>query len=124
MAAFPAIEPIDRDYDLGAHITSAADGQNGDAVFFLHSILAGDMSITLNFRALSSAQAQLIRDHYIGQRGTVRSFTIPVELWRTHTSLYDLANPGLEWRYASPPEEQRLDGGLFDMSITLILAIP
>ncbi|NBW63991.1 MAG: hypothetical protein EBR33_12970 [Synechococcaceae bacterium WB4_1_0192] len=124
MAAFPAIEPLNRDYDLGAHITSSADGQNGDAVFFLHSILATDIGINLAFRALTSSQAQQIRDHYSGQRGTVRSFPIPAELWRTHADLYDVATPGTEWRYAGPLEEQRLDGGLFDVTVSLVSAIP
>lgn len=124
MAAFPSIEPLTREYGMGDHVMSVFTGQNGDTMRFLHSTLAADVSITLGFRALTLTQAQQIRDHYTGQRGGVRSFSIPVHLWRTHTDPYDVVPPGVEWRYAAPPQEQRLSGGLFDVSVDLVSAIP
>lgn len=120
MANFPQLEPLNRSYDLGAHIVSTVAGQNGDATQFLHSAHAADVTIALDFQALSSAQVQLIRDHYTGQRGTALPFEIVAEQWRTHTSLYDIVLPAMSYRYAGPPTETPRDGSLFDVSLSLV----
>ena len=120
MADFPLLEPIDRSYAMGAHIISAHEGQNGDATQFLHSALAADVTISLEFRALTLAQVQLIRAHYTGQRGGCLPFEIVAEQWRTHANLYDVVLPGMSYRYAGPFAETPRDGGLFDVSIPLV----
>jgi len=120
MANFPQLEPIDRNYAMGAHVISAAEGQNGDATQFLHSTLAADVVISLEFRALTSTQVALIRSHYTGQRGSCLPFEIVAEQWRTHANLYDVVLPGMSYRYAGPFTETPRDGGLFDVSVPLV----
>lgn len=118
MAAFPSLEPLERSYGLGSHPISAANFNNGDETRFLHGVLAFGVPLPLVFRALSLTQARQISDHYDGQ-GLIRPFTIPAHLWRTHTSRYDVVPAAFLWKYASPPEETPLGGGLFDVSVTL-----
>ena len=120
MATFPALEPISRSYGLGAHIISAVSGQNGDTTAFLHSAHATDVPITLAFPDLTLAEVQLIRTHYNSQRGTVLPFDIPVEVWRTHDSLYDVVLSGMSYRYAEPITETPKDGGLYDVTVSLV----
>jgi hypothetical protein len=119
MASFPALEPLDRSYDLGSHPISAAAFSNGDETRFLHGSLAFGVPVALQFRALSLTQARQISAHWDGQ-GTARPFTIPVQLWRTHSSATDVVPAGFLWRYAGPPEETPASGGLFDVSVSLL----
>lgn len=120
MATFPTLEPIARSYDLGSHLVTDATGQNGDTVQFLHSVHAAGVPLSLSFRGLTASQLQLIRNHYIGQRGTTLPFMLPAEVWRMHASLYDVVLQGMSYRYSSPISETRLAGGLFDVSVSLI----
>jgi hypothetical protein len=119
MASFPALEPLDRSYDLGSHPISAAAFSNGDETRFLHGSLAFGVPVGLQFRALPYTQARQISDHF-ATHGTVRPFTIPAQLWRTHTSQTDVVPAGFLWRYSGPPEETPASGGLFDVSVSLI----
>lgn len=119
MAAFPALEPLERSYSLGSHPISAASFVNGDETRFLHGSVSFGVPVALAFRALTLTQARLISDHWDGQ-GTVRAFTIPAEIWRMHASRYDVVPVAFAWRYAGPPEEARASGGLFDVSVSLV----
>ena len=118
MAAFPALEPLERSYGLGSHPISAAAFNNGDETRFLHGPLAFGVPVALTFSALTLAQARQISAHYDGQ-GTTRSFTIPVQLWRMHASRYDVVPDTFLWKYADKPEETPRSGGLFDVTVNL-----
>jgi hypothetical protein len=119
MAAFPAIEPLNRSYGLGSHVVGAADFANADQTRFLHSSAAVDVPITLEFVALTASEATSIRDHYLGQKQH-QPFAIPAALWRTHASLYDVV-PGIQlYHYAEAPIETPRTGGLVDVAVSLI----
>jgi hypothetical protein len=119
MAAFPSIEPLDRSYDLGAHVQSAATFANLDEIRFLHGSVAVDVPVSLAFKSLSTADATAIRDHYIAQKQH-QPFTIPAALWRTHSSLYDVVPSTHLYRYTGPPDETPHSGGLVDVSVSLV----
>lgn len=120
MAAFPSIEPIERSYDLGAHPIATARFNNGDETRFLHGTYAAvDVPVALRFVAISLTEARLISDHF-ATHGTVRWFTIPPHLWRTHSSPTDVVSAGFLWRYSGPPVETPRGGGLFDVSVSLV----
>jgi hypothetical protein len=119
MAQFPAIEPLDRSYGLGAHPVSAPAFANGDETRFLHGALAFGVPMSLQFRKLNATDTQAIRDHYAAH-SQARPFTIPAQLWRTHTTATDVVPVEFGWRYAAPPEETPISGGLFDVSVSLL----
>ena len=120
MTAFPDIEPLDRSYDLGAHPIGVATFNNGDETRFLHGpYFATGVPVALQFPAISLTKARLISDHF-GTHGTVRAFTIPAHLWRTHSSRTDVVPAGFAYRYSGPLEETPRDGGLFDVSVNLL----
>lgn len=120
MAAFPSIEPLERSYDLGAHPIDVAVFNNGDETRFLHGPYAAvDVPLPLRFVAISRTKARQISAHFEGH-GTVRGFTIPPHLWRTHSSPTDVVPAGFLWRYSARPEETPRDGGLFDVTVSLL----
>jgi hypothetical protein len=119
MAAFPSIEPLGRSYDLGSHPIDVATFNNGDETRFLHGASAVGVPVSLNFPALSLTKARQISNHW-DDHGTTRLFTIPVELWRMHTNRYDVVPVGIAWRWAGAPTETPRDGGLYDVSVSLI----
>ena len=119
MAAFPSIEPLERSYDLGSHPIAAATFNNGDETRFLHGSLAVGVPVDLRFVAISLTKARQISDHF-RDHGTVRLFTIPAHLWRTHSSQTDVVPAGFLWRYSAPPEETPRGGGLFDVTVSLL----
>jgi len=119
MAIFPSIEPLQRSYDLGSHPIGTASFNNGDETRFLHGSVAVGVPMALELPALSLTKARQISDHF-DAHGITRSFTIPVQLWRMHTSRYDVVSVGFVWRYAAAPEETPRDGGLYDVSVSLL----
>jgi len=119
MAQFPALEPLERSYGLGAHPVSAATLANGDETRFLHGVQAFGVPISLQFRKLNATDTQSIRDHYAAH-SLARPFKIPAELWRTHATATDVVPVEFAWRYAAPPEETPISGGLFDVSVSLL----
>jgi len=120
MADFPAIEPLEREYGLGELVVSSVESQNGDSTPFAHSSVPSGIGISLQFPALTLSEAQQIRDHYAGQRGQVREFALPPQLWRMHTNLNDVWPSGTLFTYAGPPAETPRSGGLFDVSVPLL----
>lgn len=119
MAAFPSIEPTGRSYDLGAHPVEAATFGSGDAIRFLIGSESSGVPIALEFRALTTADATAIRDHYLAQKEH-QPFTIPAHLWRTHSSATDVVPAGHAYLYAGPPEEAPRSGGLVDVSVSIV----
>lgn len=120
MSAFPSIEPLECSYDLGAHPIGTATFNNGDETRFLHGpYSAVDVPVALRFVAIGLTKARQISAHFEGH-GTVRLFTIPPHLWRMHSSRYDVVPAGFLWRYSAQPEETPRDGGLFDVTVSLL----
>lgn len=120
MAAFPSIEPLGREYGLGELVVSVVEAQNGDSTPFVHSSVPHAIPISLQFPALTLGEAQQIRDHHAGQRGQVREFALPPEIWRVHTNLYDVWPSGTLFTYNGPLVETPRAGGLFDVSVSLL----
>ena len=119
MAAFPAIEPLNRSYGLGAHPMAVAGFSSSDEVRFLHGAASSGVPLSLEFVALTTSEATQIRDHYTGQKQH-QAFTIPSALWRTHASQTDVVPAAHAWRYAEAPQETPRSGELVDVAVSLI----
>jgi hypothetical protein len=119
MSDFPSIEPLERSYDLGAHPMDAATFANGDETQFLHGLVAVGVPLPLRFVAINLIDARLISGHF-DAHGTTRLFRIPPEIWRMHSDRYDVVGPGFRWRWTAAPEETPRDGGLYDVSVSLL----
>ena len=121
MPAFPAIEPINRGYGLGAHPVVVEAFGNSDEVRFLQGDTLSGVPLALDFPALTTNEAATIREHYLGQREH-RPFIVPAALWRTHSSQFNVVPAANIWRYAGPPVETPRSGELVDVSVSLVSA--
>jgi hypothetical protein len=120
MATFPALEPATRRYTMGVYPATEERGFGGGSVRFRHSSTPYGHNLELGFAALTQAEALLLRDHYRGQQGGYIAFPLSAEAWAGHSSFNDLVPSTTNWRYASQPQEEHLDGGYVNVQLSLI----
>lgn len=120
MATFPELEPATRSYDLGAFPLTEQPSRSAGTVRFQHGETAVGFGLRLEYVELSDAEAAQIRSHYQGQGGSHRSFQLPAIIWRGHTFSGNVFPPSTRWRYADPPEEEHLSGGLVGVAVSLV----
>ena len=120
MPSFPEIEPDTRAYDFGSYPVSAYTGFSGNEVRFSHGDEAIDHDLQLSFLDRNDTTLALIRDHYREQDGGHVSFQLPVIIWQGHSTDSDIVPIAGRWKYASAPEEQHGNGGLYDVTVRLV----
>lgn len=120
MATFPALRPSSRAYDFGRFALSEVPSPSAGTIRFLHSDYANSIQLKLGFDVLTSAQASLIRAHYVEQSGSFLSFYLPPQVWAEHTFSANIAPIGTLWTYASPPEEEHLPNGFYSIEVQLL----
>jgi hypothetical protein len=119
MADFPALEPLTRSYDPGVYPVTESPAFGAMPIRFLHGTTTQQRTLSITYGYLTNAEAVSLRDHYVGQQGSLVSFLLPSIIWQGHTSITDIAPTGTLWRYDGLPEEEQLSGGLFNVSIKL-----
>lgn len=123
MATFPALEPLTRSYDFGSYPISQRAVFAGGPVRFRHGTTPSGHGLQLGFSNLTAAEGQLIRDHYRAQQGGYLSFSLSTDVWRGHDSMTDLVPSTTRWVYAEPPQETHKDGGMMDVTVSLVSVI-
>lgn len=118
MAIFPSLEPTAPSYDLRSFPVTAATFANGDQTRFRWGTTATSAPVVYEFEAISVASAELIRNHYLGQRDS-QPFLVPVHLWRLHVDQYQIIPADQYYVYTAPPDETPIGGGLVTVSISL-----
>jgi hypothetical protein len=119
MSSFPAIEPFQRRFSLGALPVAQLQTSTGVSIRFRIGTDATAFSLQLDYIHLSAAEAKQIRDHYNAKQGSLIFFLLPSIIWSGHGSNSLVAPFGTEWRYAAPPEETQRKGGLVNVSVQL-----
>lgn len=120
MATFPTLQPVSRIYNFGAFPLSEAPSKSAGFIRFRHAEVATNYQLTLGYEALSDAEAALIRTHYGLQAGGYLSFPLPSVVWKGHTFSGNIAPATMQWRYASPPEEEHITRGVFNVTVDLL----
>ena len=119
MSDFPSLEPSSRSFDLGEFPVVQVARYGRNAQRFLQGSAAFGQQLTLTYREISDADAQLLRDHYEAQDADVVAFYLPDIIWLGHTdSAIGLPFDGW-FRYAGEPQEQALDNGQVTMTVQL-----
>lgn len=119
MATFPELEPATRAYDFGLFSLTEEPSISAGIVRFRHSTTPQNYQLTLGYNAITDAQATLIRNHYQGQGGGYRSFQLPSIIWKGHTFSGNVVPYTAQWRYVATPEEEHLQIGRVNVTITL-----
>lgn len=123
MATFPALEPLTRSYDFGQYPVSDRPAFAGGPVRFRHGTVSSGHGLLLGYSNLTATEAKLIRDHYRDQQGGFLPFDLSPEAWAGHSSMTDLVPSTTQWRYAEAPQETHKDGGLMDVTVSLVSVI-
>ena len=103
MATFPALTPATRAITPAQFQVQQHSSMNGLYGYTLLCNSARDQQIEVTFAALSTADKDLIVDHYDGQQSGFLAFDVPNSLLSGVTP-GDYITGGFLWRYARPPE--------------------
>ena len=103
MATFPALTPATRVVTPAQFQVQQHSSMNGIYGSTLLCGAARNQLIEVTFAALSTADKDLIIDHYDGQNSGFLSFDVPNSLLSGFTP-GDYITGGFLWRYSQPPE--------------------
>jgi hypothetical protein len=103
MATFPALTPATRVATPAQFQVQQHSSMNGIYGSTLLCNSARDQLIEVTFVALSTADKDLIVDHYDGQDSGFLAFDVPNSLLSGFTP-GDYISGGFLWRYSQPPE--------------------
>jgi len=103
MATFPALTPATRVVSPAQFQVQQHSSMNGIYGSTLLCNSARDQLIEVTFAALSTADKDLIVDHYDGQDSGFLAFDVPNSLLSGFTP-GDYITGGFLWRYSQPPE--------------------
>ena len=114
MTVFPTIYPTSISFDHGrAQVTEYRSFGVGPVRFRNANTINGQ-TFTFEFSGLDQASVDLIRDHYVQNKGTAGQFSIPTAI----LGGLNLADSSSVFRYVQTPDEQHY-GIYFDVSVTL-----
>jgi hypothetical protein len=119
MAAFPALEPLTRQYTFGSFALTEEPSASAGTIRFRHATIPAAYELTLGYEHLTDGEAELIRRHYDTQDGGHISFTLPAIIWKGHGFSGNIAPVGMRWRYTTPPEETQRSAGFVTLSVSL-----
>jgi hypothetical protein len=126
MATFPALTPATRVVSPAQFQVQQHSSMNGIYGSTLLCNSARDQLIEVTFAALSTADKDLIVDHYDGQDSGFLAFDVPNSLLSGFTP-GDYISGGFLWRYSEPPEVVDRPAGdagsctlVHDVSVSLI----
>ena len=103
MATFPALTPATRVVSPAQFQVQPHGSMNGRYGYTLLCNSPRDQQMELTFAALSTADKDLIVDHYDGQSSGFLAFDVPNSLLSGFTP-GDYISGGFLWRYSQPPE--------------------
>lgn len=115
MADFPKLEPHRRQTGAGEFNHAAVPGIAGTSKRFVHPSPPLRQPLTLQYRLITLAQADLIRAHYNGQDCGHVPFRLPAIVWNGRTSEANTT----AWRYVQQPDEEELPGQRRNVTVRL-----
>ena len=118
MAAFPALEPLRREWEFPRFPSLDYEGLGGSTISFEYGAIASDQPLTLVFELISEAEMQLIRDHYLAQQ-SVHPFPLPAICLAGYVNPADFFDPTQQWLYDGEPEEQLVSYDNYRVDVAL-----
>ena len=121
MARFPALKPTARSFKPGDYPSKTYRALSGAIVKRGFGNRATGYELQLEFANISDSVLNQILDHYLGQKGTLTSFTLPTSVVTGYSTAVGNAirvPDGIEWFYASAPEVQSVIKGISTVRVT------
>ncbi len=121
MARFPALKPTARSFKPGDYPSKTYRALSGAIVKRSFGNRATGYELQLEFANISDSVLNQILDHYLGQKGTLTSFTLPTSVVAGYSTAVGNAirvPDGIEWFYASAPEVQSVIKGISTVRVS------
>lgn len=123
MARFPALKPTARSFRLGDYPSKTYRALSGYIVKRSFGNRSTGYQLELEFQNINETDLNEILGHYLGEQGTLTSFTLPTSIFAGYTSTtYDQiqAPEDIEWFYAEAPNVQSVIKGISTVRVQLI----
>lgn len=110
---FPDIPPTGRSYNPGTYPQTVFESQNGSTTVVRYGSRRVNSELTLEFRGISTLDANFILRHYEQVNGAWDYVTFSEANGSIGTAArlrqyYEESQSGLKWRYAEPPSVQSM----------------
>ena len=119
MATFPSLTPNGRTLGLGDYPQVSHTSSSGVSVRFLQGVKRVQQTLSLQYRALTETNVNLIYDHYTAQEGTLIPFALPSEVWAGYSSV-PVSAVDYQWRYADAFSVEPIGQNRFNVTIELV----
>ena len=121
--AFPTLTPSSRNFSPGDYPIKRFRAQSGSETRILYGSKRTGMTMSLSYKNVTDANAELFLDDYDDQKGTYSTFVIPVETkggWTGNADAISTAIAGNKWRYAGPPQVVQVKPGVSNVRVNLV----
>lgn len=121
MAAFPALEPLRREWAFADYPTLTLDSKAWGATTFAYGDTPRETPLQLVYTLLSEEKMQLLRDHYTNQQQSY-PFILPAAIWAGYdlTIAASILPVNGQWLYDGEIEEKPVAPGLYDCTVSLV----
>ena len=121
--AFPTLTPSKRSFSPGDFPVKKFRAQSGEETRVLYGDKRTGMKMTLTYRNVTDANAELFLDHFHEMKGTYTTFTIQTATkggWTGEGDAIGAGAWGNAYRYAGPPQLTQIKNGLSNNQVNLI----
>tara|TARA_Y100000593_G_scaffold59451_1_gene110282 strand:+ start:483 stop:860 length:378 start_codon:yes stop_codon:yes gene_type:complete len=121
--AFPTLTPSSRNFSPGDFPIKKFRSQSGSETRILYGSKRTGMKMSLTYRNVTDANAELFLDHYHDMKGTYTTFTIQTETkegWTGNGDAIGAGNWGNAYRYSGPPQVTQVKEGVSHVHVNLI----
>jgi len=118
--AFPSIAPNARKFSPGDFPVKKFMSQSGAETRILYGSNRTGMTLSLSYKNISDANAELFLDDYEAQQGTYKTFEINADVkggWEGNSDALDSTS---KWRYAGPPQMTQVKPGISNLQVNLV----
>ena len=118
--AFPTLTPSSRNFSPGDFPTKKFRSQSGSETRILYGSKRTGMKLSLGYKNISDANAELFLDDFEAQKGTYTAFAINEDLKGGWTGNSDALDSSDKWRYAGPPQVVQVKPGVSNVRVNLV----
>ena len=123
--AFPSVKPSSRRFSPGDWPIKTVKSQSGVEDRLLYGSKRTGMTLELQYKNITDANAELFLDDFVARKGTYNTFNLDQAEdetkagWDGNDDAIGTAT-GNKWRYAGPPQVTQVAKGRSSVSVKLV----
>ena len=121
--AFPSLTPSSRNFSPGDFPVKRFKSQSGAETRILYGSKRTGMRLSLAYKNITDANAELFLDHYHDMKGTYTTFTVQTETkggWEGNGDALGAGAWGNNYRYNGPPRVTQVRPGISSVQVNLV----